>query len=54
LDSNSVLLGASVGVAFLDADTAERAQHAADLAMFEAKRRGGGIEHVTAGIAAVT
>jgi diguanylate cyclase (GGDEF)-like protein len=54
IDSNSVNLGASVGVAFLDADTAETAQHAADLAMFEAKRRGGGIEHVTAGIAAVT
>jgi len=53
-DSKVVEFGASIGVVFLDADTAATAQRAADQAMYEAKRRGGGIEHANAKVAAVT
>jgi diguanylate cyclase (GGDEF)-like protein len=53
-ESNVVAFGASIGVVFLDADSAETAQRAADEAMYAAKRRGGGIEHANARIAVVT
>jgi diguanylate cyclase (GGDEF)-like protein len=54
IDSKAVQLGASIGVVFIDADTAETAQQAADVAMYKAKRRGGGVEHANVRIAAMT
>jgi diguanylate cyclase (GGDEF)-like protein len=39
-----VSVGASIGVTYLDSDLATTALKLADQAMFEAKRRGGGVE----------
>jgi diguanylate cyclase (GGDEF)-like protein len=48
-DPAVVPIGASLGVVYLDAETAATARDVADMAMYEAKRRGGGVE-----VAAVT